>query len=268
MKRSSSAALLLCLAVVLAGCSAVPGVGGGDGDPYTAAGEPLNASELRADHTENVEAAESLTYSLNATSAVSTGENESFRSSTVLDARVDAAADVARYDARTDGTVFGNAQSSNVSVYVADGTAYLRQSAGNETQYQTTEANDTTSIVGAATLEDQWPLLSGVNWTQDGTVDRDGETLTRYTANGSESLDLSALGGGQGGVPDDALTSFDATMLVASDGTVRSVTYEYALDLDGRTQNARVTAGVSGLNETSVEEPSWLDAATNGSTAA
>ncbi|MWG34105.1 DUF7537 family lipoprotein [Halomarina oriensis] len=263
MRTSSIGAVLLCL-VVLAGCSAVPGVGGGE--PYTAPDEPLNTTQLQADHTANVEAADSLTYALNATTTVSADGNESFRSATVLDARVDVAEDVARYDVRTDGSFLGTAQTTNASVYVVDGTAYLRQSAGDETRYRTAEANDTTSVVRTATLDDQWTFLSGVNWTQNGTVDGDGETLTRYTANGSERLDRSAFGGQQGGAAADAVTSFEATMLVTSGGTVRSVTYRYTIDLDGRTQTARVTADVSDLNGTSVEEPSWLDAARNGST--
>lgn len=265
MKSSSIGALLLCL-VVLAGCSAVPGVGGNE--PYTAPDEPLDTNQLEADHTANVEAADSLTYALNATTTVSTGENESYRSVTVLDARVDAAEDVARYDVRTDGSFLGTAQRSDASVYVADGTAYLRQSTNNETRYQTTEANDTASVVSAATLEDQWRFLSSVNWSQDGAVQRDGEVLTRYTANGSDRLDDSAFGGQQGAAAAEAVTSFEATMFVTSDGTVREVSYRYTIDIDGRTQTARVTAGVSGLNGTDVAEPSWLDEARNGSATA
>ncbi|MFD1514659.1 DUF7537 family lipoprotein [Halomarina rubra] len=270
MRKSPTLALLLCATLVLAGCSAVPGLGGGSSEAYTSPDEPLNASALQADHTENVEAADSFTYHANSSGTTNLGQesNGSYTVDTTLTAWVDVTDDEYRYVSRTNGSVLGTPSRSNVSVFITDGTAYAQQQAGGETQYDSRPTNLSSDIVASATLAQQWAVVDATNWTQDGTETVDGETLTRYVANGSAAVEHSALLA-RSGAPESAanVADFDAVLLVTSDGTVRSFTTETTIDLAGRSVKSRSSVGVSDLDDTSVERPDWLDRARNASSA-
>jgi hypothetical protein len=273
MRSVRSVAVLSCIALLLlAGCSALPETGGAD--PYTEAGEPLNATALQEDHRSNVRAADSFTV---VTESASTSGNASTESRTV--AAVDLDADRVRQDASYERGIAAQGTErtsvSNTTVYQSEETIYVRtvNSVGNRstTEYQTLNRSrregrsaDGGSNLSAqfAGLDRQINVVRGANWTQRGTETNDGTTVTRYTANGSDAFDPERLGG-SGGTPD--VTAFNATLLVTSDGTIRSLTYDIEVEMGDRrvAVDSRVT--VESIGETSVEEPGWLGEARNAS---
>lgn len=273
MTRTRAVTALCCIALlVLAGCSALPGTDAGDGgEPYTEAGEPLNATELQADHRSNVRDAGSFTVVAESSSAVG---NSSSEGRTV--AAVDLESDRIRQDANYETTVgSGNAQrttGSNTTVYQSNETIYVRTTTtqGNEssTQYQVVDAERSPANLSArfAGLEEYTSVIRGANWTQRGTERHDGTTVTRYTANGSEDFDASTLGNGNGAEAPN-VTAFNATLLVTADGTIRLLTYDVALESRGQRVTAENHVTVESIGETSVSEPDWLDEARNASSA-
>lgn len=265
------ATAVCCVALlVLAGCSALPGTDAADGEPYTEAGEPLNATALQSDHRSNVRAAGSFTVVAESSSAVGTSSSEG---RTV--AAVDLEDDRVRQDANYRTTVAGGTErtaASNTTIYRANGTIYARtiDTQGNRstTQYQVIDAAETPANLSArfAGLQAWMNVVRGANWTQQGTERRDGTTVTRYTANGSDDFDTAALDDrASTGAQSPEVAGFNATLLVTSDGTIRLLTYDVALEARGQRVAAENRVTVESIGETSVREPGWLDEARNAS---
>lgn len=274
MRSVRSVAVLSCIALLLlAGCSALPETGGG-ADPYTEAGEPLNATALQEDHRSNVRTAGSFTV---VTESASTSGNASAESRIV--AAVDLDADRVRQDASYERGVTARGAErtsvSNITVYQSEETIYVRtvNSVGNRstTEYQTLNRSRREARLSGggsnlsaqfAGLDQQINVVRGVNWTQRGTETNGGTTVTRYTANGSDAFDPERLGG-SGGTLD--VTAFNATLLVTSDGTIRSLTYDIEVGMGDRRVAVDSRVAVEAIGETSVEEPGWLGEARNAS---
>ena len=271
MTRTRAVTALCCIALlVLAGCSALPGTGAGDGgEPYTAAGEPLNVTELQADHRSNVRDASSFTVVAESSSGVGNSSSEG-RTVAAVDLESDRIRQDADYETAVDSGDSQRIAGSNTTVYQSNGTIYVRTitTQGNEssTQYQVVDAERSPANLSArfAGLEEHASVLRGANWTQRGTERHDGTTVTRYTANGSEDFDPDALENGNGAEAPN-VTAFDATLLVTADGTIRLLTYDVALEARGQRVTAENRVTVESIGETSVSEPDWLDEARNAS---
>ncbi|WP_254536323.1 DUF7537 family lipoprotein [Halomarina litorea] len=261
MRLVRQTATLCCIALVLlAGCSGVPGFGGG-GEAYTAADEPLNTSTLQEDHTENLRDAGSFTVTLNGSSAVG---NDTSSQQTVI--RADLEANRTYQRSQVDQSLRGQSSGVVSELYLDNGSGYARfvLGSGNQSQaqYQTVDLSQLPPGSSAPserflTLDQSFAITEGANWTQQGTESFRGTTVTRYTIEGD--YNESALTGGTAANVSD----FEATLLVTADGTVRSFGFNATVEQQGRTVNASNTIVVSDIGSTSVEEPDWLDEARN-----
>jgi len=118
---------------------------------------------------------------------------------------------------------------------------------------------DQGSIAGAThlSLVGTYPgrYLRVGTFERDGTVVRDGETLTRLSATG---VNETALAERESTTTDGNLTDMSGTVLVRSDGLVREMSLQQTFDT-GETASLNVTLGR--LGTTSVGEPGWIDEA-------
>lgn len=100
-----------------------------------------------------------------------------------------------------------------------------------------------------------WDLVSPFEFNLETIDTQGGETLLHYT---SEELTDSA----EERMRDDFGTNRSATLVVTADGAIRDV--DLLLGVVGETdQFYRASATVTGLGETSVSEPDWVDEATS-----
>jgi len=90
----------------------------------------------------------------------------------------------------------------------------------------------------------------------DDTVQRDGETLYRFTAD-----ELAASDGDLRSIPGNA-SNVSATLLVDEDGVIHRVEYGY----DTADTAVEFSFAVTALGETTVDEPDWLEKARDGGT--
>lgn len=264
MRLVRQTAALCCIALVLlAGCSGVPGLGGGGGEAYTAADEPLNTTALQADHTENLREAGSFTVRLNGTSTVG---NDTSTQQTVI--RADLESNRTYQRSQVDQSLAGQSSGVESELYVDNGTGYARfvLGSGNQSQaqYQTVDLSQLPPGSSAPseqflTLDQYFAITEGANWTQQGTESFRGTTVTRYTIEGD--YNESALTGGTAA----NVTDFGATLLVTGDGTVRSFGFNATVEQQGRAVNVSNTIVVTDVGSTAVEEPDWLDEARNAS---
>ncbi len=267
MRLARPATALCCIALVLlAGCSGVPGFGGGSGDAYTAPGEPLNASALQADHTENLREAGSFTVTINGSSAFG---NDSTEQGTVV--RADLENNRTLQQADIAQSMGGQATGGTQTLYVEDGTAYVRLAFGSDngtqTQYQVVNLSGQASQQSPSrqflTLNQYVSIIDGGNWTQQGTESFEGTTVTRYTVNGTDAFDASSLAAA--GAPAPNVTDFEATMLVTADGTIRKLAFTFEAVAQGQPITVTNDLVVSDVGSTTVEQPGWLDEARNAS---
>lgn len=236
--------------LLLAGCSGVSGLDG-SAEPYSPAGEPLNGTQLQADHVENAATLDSVRYGVEQRTLHSNGSVYSeYRTAIAADRTANRTLVVSNVELR--------GRTVNTSTYVAGNRSFVRRSIDDQTSYRVGSASDAdVNLTGSLRLASEWGTISGINWTQNGTETFDGETVTRYSASGVEE-NAAALG-----LRDSSdLASFAATLLVTSDGTVRVLTATLTGSGEApRTSEVRLE--LTGLNETTVEEPGWLDAARN-----
>ncbi|MWG34104.1 DUF7537 family lipoprotein [Halomarina oriensis] len=261
--------MLVCgLLVVLAGCAALPDDAPA-ADPYTGPNESLDTVALLTDHTERVEAADSSTFAATHEYTVVVGPVDRTRTTTVRferDDRTDESWFEARYtdsgrDAattqqayRTADRTVGRYDTSRETVYVGGVEAERYLPARFET-------------VHAVSEQPEFSPVAATDWTFDGVVTRDGESLTRYTASGTDRLDRSTANVTDGR---DHLHAYEATLLVTGEGVIRELLYTYRYtpwDATDATMTETVRLRTTGLNGTSVDEPSWLGEANERATA-
>lgn len=96
-------------------------------------------------------------------------------------------------------------------------------------------------------------LINGVDWTDPEQVSVDGEPAVRYRA--AELTNASAVLE----VGNDAVESFDATLVVAANGVVRQASYTATYSRDGQQVTDRVRLRFEAVGSTTVEEPNWVD---------
>lgn len=252
-------ALVCGLLVVLAGCAALPDDTPA-ADPYTGPNESLDTAALLADHAEHVDAADSLTFAATHRHTVVVESVNRTQTTTVRFERDDRT-DRSWYEARhTDSS--RDAATTQQAYRAADRTVG-RYHTPRETVYvDGVEAErylpTRFETVHALYEQPEFSPVAATDWTFDGVVTRDGESLTRYTANGSEHLDRRIAN-----LTDhrDDLHAYEATLFVTGDGVVRELVYTYRYtpwDADGATMTETIRLHTTGVNGTTVDEPSWL----------
>ncbi|MFC5972377.1 hypothetical protein ACFPYI_13635 [Halomarina salina] len=257
MELARGATVLLCLLTVLAGCSSVPGLGGGGDDTY-GEGESLNTSALAADHASNLREAGSFTVVLTQNSSTGEGATTDQRQRVAVDLDANRTLLTGSADQRSGNRSVSNEQ----TVYGTDEATFVRIGQGEDARYQYIDASGggpmTPSLGGEqfVPLNATSSLATATDWTRNGTTTQDGETLTRFVATGNETLADSVFA--SSGV---TVTRYDATLLVTNDGTVRQSSFTLGVESGGQSATQRVDVRITDVGNTTVEEPDWLDEA-------
>jgi|GEM_PF-2527990 len=218
-----------------------------DEHPYVTDGR-LDARALARAHLEALGGAESFTLTNNGTVTYASNGTVATRITDVR--RFGLASErllIERRSATPDGTVQG--RSSRFDNGTTTCTRYAGEAGCSEGGF------DRRRAVGLAMETTSLETLAGPAFAPDGTVERDGRTLYRYSATSLRS-DLGESTQSELG-PNASLES--ATLLVAPDG--RIVEYRFALERDGGA-GTRVgldrTYRTRAVDATSVTRPSWV----------
>ncbi|WP_255195923.1 DUF7537 family lipoprotein [Halorarius litoreus] len=141
--------------------------------------------------------------------------------------------------------------------YYADDTVYVKsQQPGSE---NTTYANSSQSysLASFTGVEFVVPALSDVSFASSERTTRDGTPVVVYS---DATLDRAGSVFGNG-VQANNVSDFSATLVVGEDGIVRELTYSATVTTGGVDRQVDVTVRVSGVDETTVDQPDWLDQA-------
>lgn len=252
--RRQFAALLVVALVAVAGCAggSGPAASGADGpsdDPIHET--PLDAEAVADAHVDALSDAGSYTIQSDATQSTS-AQNRTVETSGEV-----------RGDLSS-GAVFSRTETSQrtVELYAdGDGTAYQRFVVGNQTQYQNAAGQ-----AGNATQYARGTVASFVglfDFAYEGTEDVDGETVHVYDAADAASLNTSAPAFGQ--LNESNIDAASATLHVRDDGVVTMAGYNVTVTFQGATQSIETTQCFTGIGETDVAAPDWLDEATGNS---
>lgn len=252
MRRNALLLIAVCCLVALAGCSGA--LSGETGEPTEddvtyPDGVSENGTDLSALADGHAEAlnGSSFTLALDMTQNGSTGEQ-----SIGMDTAVSADRDRVRANASMQG--------QRTSMYLTEDRQYARVTVDNQTMY---DASDRTSegmqmVPGSysgATYVEQFGESANANFTPTEVREVDGTTLVELRADGSNVS-----------VPEGAeILAYDATILVDERGVIHSLDVSVESERDGETTNVSLSMEVSDVNETTVDEPSWLDEARNAS---
>jgi len=218
-----------------------------DEHPYVTDGR-LDARALARVHLEVLGGAESFTLTNNGTVTYASNGTAATRITDVR--RFGLASErllIERRSATPDGTVQG--ESSRFDNGTATCTRYAGEAGCSEGGF------DRRRAVGLAMETTSLETLAGPAFAPDGTVERDGRALYRYSATSLRS-DLGESTRSELG-PNASLES--ATLLVAPDG--RIVEYRFAIerdDGDGDRLILERTYRTRGVNATTVTRPSWV----------
>jgi hypothetical protein len=265
MQPSRGLTVLVCLLTLLAGCSGVPGLGGGGGGGETYGdGETLNASALAEDHAENLREAGSFTVVVDGSASVGDAGPDTDQAQRVA---VDLEGNTSLVTTSVVQRQDNQSASDNRTVYVTEDAAFFRTGSGESVRYQQLNLSGSGAL-GRTFGGEQYldvsgsvPTLAATEWTRNGTVERDGETLTRFSAGSGDALNRSALGL----TPSVNLTDYDATLLVTAEGTIRELTFSLGAQAQGQTLTQALELRYTEVGSTAVDEPDWLDEARNAS---
>jgi len=135
--------------------------------------------------------------------------------------------------------------------YVADGTAHLQATAGDETTYSSQSAepfdtlhedNDQIGMLGSG--EGLCGILRAGSYTPDGTVTRDGRGLHRFALESADLFNDATVVTGEGGASVDG------------DGVVFAAAIPYVPE--GADAAVELSFTIETLGEVSVDEPDWV----------
>ena len=138
--------------------------------------------------------------------------------------------------------------------YYADDTVYVksRQPGANGTTYANQSRQYAlTSFTG---IEFVVPAMEDVSYASSERTTRDGTQVVVYS---DASLDRAQGLFGEG-VAAENVSDFSATLVVGGDGIVRELTYSATVTSGGVDRQVDVTVTVSGVGETTVDQPDWL----------
>lgn len=270
MTRNLTAALLLSVLLVLAGCN---GTGGqsptalntttapngagtsatGTATPATAEPiyeTPLDSAAIVEGHNQALSAAETFRYVQNAT--VRRVDPPGLIQLTNVTADVNLTSNAVF--ARQNVSLIGTSQVyRNESAF-----AYERRVTAGEITYR-----DPNSRAINTTFYKLPPIaryIRGLDYTYEGTESRDGETVYRYTVTSTDQLTPSDHG--LAVIPPENVQEIESELVLGEGGVVRSFSYEVVgnnTNGDALRYNLRVAYGNVGT--TTIEAPPWLDEA-------
>lgn len=282
-RRQLLAVITVALLVATAGCAGILG-GDGNGDengdengndlpPQQNPGEDetvysqtgsFDGERLAANHSATLRSADSfrLTYEIDHSGA--------YEETTTLLMELDKA----NNEGYQRGAIDHQDQSLTREVYTNDDTSYHRIEVDDmrPTYDKATAPYDDASFdpilnetVGQqAELESIFTQIDGIDWTQQGTDQYQGVTVTKYeadTAGIEEFLADASLTANE----DQSISTVEsgsATLLVTPDGTVRYFELDVSgTNPDGEQQSLTITIQYPDIGSTTVNTPDWLDEA-------
>lgn len=250
MNADRTAALFAaCALVVLAGCAGAFGGASEESGPpaYATESGELNATALERAHTDALLEAGSYTQ-VSTAEVTYDGDRPDywFPNQTI----------VSKWDREAGAQSFEQEVESQgyVGGYANGTRGYQMQEWDGETEYAVRELDRSDEEFAAAMREQARvgvPGLSNWNFEYDGTAERDGETLHRFTA---DEFD------GQRQIPDRVVDA-NATVLATDEGVVRHIDLRFAGQSQGESVTVRITIAYEDAGETTVEAPDWVDEA-------
>lgn len=251
--RDARSAVLLCVVVAVAGCSAVPGVGddgdglaAGDEVPGVEDGRLADASTLLAAHVAVVtDTGFSQTVSTNLTDAA---DGETFRITQRQRTSVAAGATEYRYQTITDARF-----SSRVIAWGNDSVEYRRgETGGGDPQYQRHESTSRETLAGVDILEGR---LSGAF---EAVAVREREDAPDVV-----TLEVSGLPENNTVFDDEDdvedVRQFEAQLVVDIDGRIHSYAAAGVYTIEGERAEYDFQFQMTSFDDPDVEKPDWVD---------
>jgi hypothetical protein len=143
--------------------------------------------------------------------------------------------------------------------FLDDGTAYIRTDPAGGDVYYNRSSNavyDPREYAATGLIR---PALENVTYKNAERIERGNRTFFRYRA--SEVRNLQSLLGA--GVDPSNVTSFDAAVVVAADGSVQRVAYQATVDRGAEQLAVQVRIDVVDQGGVDLGEPEWIDEARN-----
>jgi len=262
VKRSTLAVSLVVVLVLLSGCSAVldGGNGVGNGDATDAPDSPEEfdyADGFGPDGvTDGQQAVETYQSAVKAQGSYTGTHSYDVRASdgnTSVDVenRVDFESQQGHQRFDVDSPEY----SGWVESYYEDDTRYQRSEIdGQRSNVSVNEQNFTTAEL--TSTDPIRALLSNVSAYETSVEQRGGTTVAVYEASGTEGIEAFY------GINESTdISAFSATFVVDSEGLVRSATYDITYTNESEEQTVTMEFELTGLGETSVERPDWVDEA-------
>lgn len=141
--------------------------------------------------------------------------------------------------------------------YYADDTVYFksRQPGADETTYgNQSQSYSLSSFTGVEFVR---PALTDVTYGSSEVTTRDGTDVVVY----SDATLQSADGLFGSSIEMSNVSDFSATLVVDAEGVVRELRYSATVSRGGSDRTVEVRVGVSDIDATTVDEPSWLSQA-------
>lgn len=251
--RQGLSAVLLCLLVAGAGCSAIPGTGGGNEDVATANdvagignGTLENESALLDAHVDAVtETGFAQEISANLTDAA---QGETFEVSQRQRTSVSADAAEYRFQVITNGRI-----STRVLGWSNGSVELIRaETGGGEPQYQTRDPSSAGTLAGRAALERR--LSSEFEVTDVEQRDGQPDIVTLRVDELPEENDVFDQ---QEEI--DTVREFDAELVVDTDGRIHSYAAVGVYDIEGETADYEYNFQMTSFEDPGVEKPEWAD---------
>jgi hypothetical protein len=248
--RRSIAAVLLCVLVFAAGCSAIPGTGGDGGSGGTAESVPGVEDGRLADGTALLDAHVEAATATGFTQEISTNATQTINNETVVVGQrqqVRVAPDATEYRSRV--VVSGNT-SGRVLTWGNRTAAVRRVEVGGDPQYREVQPRPAEQLAGRLLLERR---LSEEFEVTDIEERDDGPALV--------TMEVDALPANNT-VFDDQETienvrEFEATLVVDTAGRVRSYTATAVYDLNGQPADYDFSLRMTSFEDPGVERPPW-----------
>lgn len=238
--RRAFAALGLCLLLVLAGCSFLPG-GSGDGGeaPGVENGELADAEALLAAHESALtESGYGHDLSVN-----QSAETDNGTADTSQRQRMRVAAGASQYVRQ----VIYDGQ-GRIVAWGNESVEYQRIESGGSAQYRQTDPESPTAMTGVNTLR---PLLTAPFEVVD-TEEADGRTRVTLESTGEPSH--------ENAFPRNtsSVESFDARLVVDGDGRIHELSASAEYAVDGEAGGYEFTFELTSATDPGVERPDWV----------
>lgn len=157
---------------------------------------------------------------------------------------------------RTHSATGGNVFGVNEEIYINNTTTYeMNETSFNETQYNVSQQQFPYPEAGYDVLP---TLFTNASFDDPTLITYENASTIRYNVTDVESAEPFII---PNSTKDPTVDTFNGTLLVDTDGFIRSFTYTMTYTTDEGKQTARSGYRFTALNETTVEKPDWVETA-------